>query len=170
MLTLIIGGSGSGKSAFAESLVCSLGENRIYIATMQPFDEECRARIARHRTQRKNAGFETIECYVNLSEALVPFDANVLLEDLSNLLANERYRPDGGGIEAVRRGMETLAARCRHLTVVTNEVFSGGDDYEEETLAYLRDLAVLNRELARRADLVIEMVCGVPHVLKGELP
>ena len=170
MLTLIIGGSGSGKSAFAESLVCSLGENRIYIATMQPFDEECRARIARHRAQRRNTGFETIECYVNLSEALVPFDANVLLEDLSNLLANERYRPDGGGIETVRRGLELLADRCRHLTVVTNEVFSGGDEYEGDTLAYLQDLAALNRELARRADRVIEMVCGVPHVLKGELP
>ena len=73
-------------------------------------------------------------------------------------------------IEAVRRGLALLAARCRHLTVVTNEVFSGGDEYEADTLAYLRDLAALNRELARRADLVIEMVCGVPHMLKGELP
>ena len=72
--------------------------------------------------------------------------------------------------ERKRRGLELLADRCRHLTVVTNEVFSGGDEYEGDTLAYLQDLAALNRELARRADLVIEMVCGVPHVLKGELP
>ena len=170
MLTLIIGGSGSGKSAFAESLVCSLGENRIYIATMQPFDEECRARIARHRAQRKNAGFETIECYVNLSEALVPFDANVLLEDLSNLLANELFEPDGGGIEAVRRGLRRLLESCGSLTVVTNEVFSGGKEYDEGSLRYLRDLAELNRELAARADLVTEIVCGLPNVLKGELP
>ena len=41
MLTLVTGGSGSGKSAFAEDRVLSFGDaQRIYIATMHPFDEE----------------------------------------------------------------------------------------------------------------------------------
>ena len=41
MLTLVTGGSGSGKSAFAEDRVLSCGDaQRIYIATMHPFDEE----------------------------------------------------------------------------------------------------------------------------------
>ena len=35
MLTLIVGGSASGKSAFAENYAMEAGENRIYIATMQ---------------------------------------------------------------------------------------------------------------------------------------
>ena len=34
----------------------------------------------------------------------------------------------------------------------------------------MRLLADLNRELAKRADLVVETVCGLPNVLKGELP
>ena len=38
MLTLIVGGSASGKSAFAENYAMEAGENRIYIATMQPMD------------------------------------------------------------------------------------------------------------------------------------
>ena len=45
MLTLIVGGSASGKSAFAENYAMEAGENRIYIATMQPMDNECLARI-----------------------------------------------------------------------------------------------------------------------------
>lgn len=41
MITLITGGSGSGKSAYAESVITGFGDfERIYIATMYPFDEE----------------------------------------------------------------------------------------------------------------------------------
>ena len=56
MFTLVIGGSASGKSEYAERHVLSLSTpektspqfgNRIYIATMQPFGEDARARIAR---------------------------------------------------------------------------------------------------------------------------
>ena len=35
-----------------------------------------------------------------------------------------------------------------------------------ELSAYLKDLAWLNRVLARRADRVVELVCGLPNVLK----
>ena len=53
MITVITGGSGSGKSAYAESLITGFGEKeRIYIATMFPFDEESRRRIQRHRRMR----------------------------------------------------------------------------------------------------------------------
>ena len=53
MVTLITGGSGSGKSAYAESVITGFGEHeRIYIATMYPFDEESHERIRRHRKMR----------------------------------------------------------------------------------------------------------------------
>ena len=42
MLMMVTGGSGSGKSEFAESLVTGLADGpNLYIATMFPFDEEC---------------------------------------------------------------------------------------------------------------------------------
>ena len=63
MVTLVIGGAASGKSEFAESLVLAAGDlPRYYIATMQPFDDECRMRIQRHREMRAKKRFETIEC------------------------------------------------------------------------------------------------------------
>ena len=40
MLTLVIGGSASGKSEYAEQHVMSLNGARIYIATMEPFGKE----------------------------------------------------------------------------------------------------------------------------------
>lgn len=170
MLSLIIGGAGSGKSAFAEALCQRLSGQRLYIATMRPEGAESLERISRHRRQRAGLGFETLESPLALDRAAIPAGANALLEDLSNLLANEMFSPGGGGAEAVRRGLCQALSRCENLSVVTNEVFSGGADYGAATLAFLRELASLNRELAARADLVVEVVCGLPNVLKGELP
>ena len=170
MLTLVIGGSGSGKSVYAERLAASFPGKKVYLATMEPFDDECRARIRRHRDQRKTIGFETVECYTNLAGADIPAGACVLLEDLSNLLANEMFSPEGGGIGQVRRGLAAVEAACGHLIVVTNEVFSGGADHAGGTADWLAELAWLNRTFAAEADAVAEVVCGLPNLLKGALP
>lgn len=168
MLTLVIGGAASGKSEYAENLVKSLSGRRIYLATMRPWDDECLARIEKHRLKRADRGFETVERYTDLSGAPIAEGANVLLECMSNLLANELYEPEGGGAGAVLSGVDALMEKCRHLTIVTNEVFSGGADYDEGTLLYLRELASINHILASRADRVVEVVCGLPYIWKGE--
>lgn len=81
MLTLVTGGSGSGKSAFAEDRVLSFGDaRRIYIATMHPFDEESHKRIERHQKMRAGKGFETVECYTGLKNVKLPAGCVVLLE------------------------------------------------------------------------------------------
>ena len=175
MFTLVIGGSASGKSDYAERHVLSLegGGPRIYIATMEPFGEEARARIARHHALRRDRGFETIECYRNIGSLRLPADSNVLLEDLGNLMANELFGNDAAAVDEetdlpdrIAEEIEKVFSDCAHMTIVTNEIFSGGKNYEGETLIYLRALARLNRILAKRADYVVELVCGLPDVLK----
>lgn len=166
MFTLVIGGSASGKSEYAEHLVLTQTGSRIYIATLYPWDQECVARIEKHRRARRDRGFETVERYTDLAGLELPPDSNVLLEGLGSLLSNELYTPQGGGLEAVLRGVETLE-RCDHLTVVAEEVCAGGADYAGDTLRYLEAMAGLNRALAQRADRVVEVVCGLPNVLKG---
>ena len=70
MLHLIIGGSGSGKSEYAENQAVLLSKKEdlslYYIATMKPFGEEGKRRVERHRRLRSGKGFFTIEHYVNL--------------------------------------------------------------------------------------------------------
>ena len=140
MLVVVTGGSGSGKSAFAEETVLSLGEaRRIYIATMQAFDEESHRRIRRHRHMRAGKGFETIERYTELDELLVPKDCVVLLECMSNLVANEMFREDGFHPEVAERiteGVENLLSQAKHVVIVTNEIFSDGILYGEESEQY----------------------------------
>lgn len=171
MMTLVIGGSASGKSEYAESLIlCAPETPRVYLATMQVFDDECRRRIRRHREMRAAKRFETVECPTHLENAAVPAGSAVLLECMSNLCANELFSPEGRGDaseEAILRGVERLKQRSGTLVVVSNEVFSGGAEYEGDTLRYLHLLAALNRRMAAMADRVCEVVCGVPCDHKG---
>lgn len=173
MFTLVIGGSASGKSEYAEDLIlASPCLPRYYVATMEPFGSEGRARIARHRELRREKRFETLERYTGLAALRLPAGGAVLLECLGNLTANELYGPAGAGteegaVQAVVTGVEALRAQCGELVVVSNEVFSGGRDYAGDTDAYLRALTAVNRILARQADRVCEVVCGIPYDCKG---
>lgn len=173
MLILVTGGSGSGKSAFAEELIVQLHkEPYLYIATMYPFDEECRARIARHRRMRAEKHFRTLECYTGLKDAQIERGGSALLECMSNLTANEMYRQDGAGADTVRAvldGVDHVKSRCVHLVIVSNEIFSDGIEYDEETKRYQRYLGEINRGLAERADVAVEVVHGIPVVHKGSL-
>ena len=143
---------------------------RIYVATMQVWDAESRKRVERHRAMRAGKGFRTVERPVRLGEMPVPEGAVVLLEDLSNLAANEWF--DGGdraGVpERVLTGIRKLRDRSSTVVVVTNELFSDGVCYDPETAAYLACLAQLNRVIAAQADRVYEVVCGIPVCWKGE--
>ena len=170
MLILVSGGAGSGKSEFAESLVTASGlDRRIYLATMQVADAESAGRVERHRALRSGKGFETVERPVDLASVALPQGCAVLLEDLSNLTANEYFSPNGkdGAFDRVLSGVEAVAAQAELLVAVTNELFSDGIDYTGETAAYLALLARLNRTVAERAGQVYEVVCGLPVAWRG---
>ena len=171
MLMVITGGSGSGKSEFAEKQAVRLakGGPLYYLATMQVWDAECAARVARHRAMRAQKQFDTVECPLHLDRLIVSRRGTVLLEDLGNLTANELYAPDGAGentADAVVNGLAKLAAQCDNLIVVSNEVFRGGADYAGDTGRYLLALAQINNATATRADAVVRVVCGIPRYYK----
>lgn len=172
---MVIGGAGSGKSEYAEQLAVSLGGERVYLATMQVYDEEGRQRIARHRAMRAGKQFATLECSRDLEKVVCRPEVRkllegktVLLECMSNLAANEMFSMDGGvqtaqqTQETILRGVDALQKLCRHLVVVTNEVFSDGAGYDPQTLAYIQALGAVNGQLAARAGQVTEVVCGIP--------
>ena len=94
MIVLVTGGSGCGKSTWAEKLVASLpNENRVYIATMQVYDDESVKRVERHRAQRADKGFRTIEREKDLASADIAEGSVVLLEDLVNLIMEQCAEP-----------------------------------------------------------------------------
>lgn len=170
MTILITGGSKCGKSTLAEDLALGLagGQPLVYLATMQVVGPEEQAIVARHERKRAGKGFAVLERGRDLAGLVLPQDAVLLLEDVPNLLANEVF--GGAGLQGAKDGIMSLLPRCRHLVMVTNEVGSDGADYLPETMNYIEALGRLNRHLAALSDTVVEVVCGLPHILKGSLP
>ena len=195
MMELVTGGSGSGKSAYAEERICTLHrglcEERnteiplYYIADMIPYGRETEKKIGKHRKQRAGKGFVTLEWYVDLpgkisgsepeglaeSGAVNQSGACVLLECVSNLTANEMYEPGGAGVHTVERimeGVRILRERCAHLVIVTNDVFRESVPDSDEMARYKKNLGAVNRALAQMADQVTEVVFGRTVCVKGE--
>ena len=109
-LLLVYGGSGSGKSAWAERELLARAQGRaVYLATMEPGTGEAARRIQRHRAMRERHGaaagrrFVTLERPVDIGGADVRPGDWVLLEDLGTLLANEIW-PAGGPGSGFSRG------------------------------------------------------------------
>ena len=128
---------------------------------MQAFDEESRARIAKHRKARSGKGFETIEQGTHLETVCLPGGCTALLECMSNLVANEVFAPEGRGAdcsEVLKCGLHHLAGTAAHLVIVTNDIFSDGVTYDPETEQYRKILGEVNREAAAMADYVYEEV------------
>ena len=164
--TLVLGGARSGKSAYAESLVESVGGG-IYLATAEARDAEMAERIHRHR-KRRGARWTTIEEPLDIVPALrrVDGEAGAVLVDcltlwLSNLLETGRTPEEEFAVLA-----DWLAVSISPLVLVANEVGLG--IVPENALARrFRDLAgTLNRLIAGRAERVIFVAAGLPMDLK----
>ena len=178
-MTVVIGGSRSGKSSFAEKLMDRAPEPRYYAATMKAEGEEARMRIERHRKAREGKGYVTVECPLRLSEILpeVGEGSAVLLECLGNLAANVLFEGYGEeGYDVRRRAEEAgqeilqdifeLSDKAGTLIIVTNEVNCAGTAYEGDTSVYQRLMGHLHQKLFREADMVAEVTSGIPRIIK----
>lgn len=189
MIIFIYGGSGSGKSEFAEDYVCATPfDNRFYLATMNSSDRESKLRIKKHRNQRKGKGFITLEHPMDVDEALGEIDrikapefftnnsieggCIILLECMSNLVANEMFR-DGlimdetTCVRKVLHDISRINDSVETLVIVSNDIYEDGVQYDIGTKAYLKALGTINRRLAQMAEEVYEVVVGIPIKIKG---
>ena len=182
MFILVTGGSGSGKSEYAEGLAVGSGcPARFYLATMIAYGKEGEAKVQRHRQQRQGKGFLTIEQPRQVRTAVSALNhrnAVLLLECMSNLAANEMFLPDGTRdprtpeelADQLVGDLAFLAGCVLELIIVTNEVGEDGVCYEPETMDYIRLMGLVNRGLAQLADQVTEVVCGIPVMWKTSEP
>jgi len=171
-VTLITGGSRSGKSSHALTLAAAdpLLTRRYFIATAEALDDEMRKRIAHHRATRP-ASFITLEMPIGLCTALADLHdrADLAVIDcltlwVANLIGRD-YTDDQIFAEADRLAASLIAAPFATI-VVTGEVGSG--IVPENPLARrFRDLlGWTNQRLARAADELILMTAGYPLRLK----
>ncbi len=193
MITLVTGGSGSGKSEYAEGLILdSSCSRRFYVATMIAYGKEGRDKVERHRMLRQGKGFITIEKPRDVGRVMFEeheagsgassrADRALLLECVSNLAANEMFKEEetekteageqqGSPIQCLSHKIAgdiiSLAGQVRDMVIVTNEVDRDGICYGPETMEYIRLMGCLNQKLASAADRVVEVVHGIPVLWK----
>ena len=175
MVTLILGGSGSGKSAYAEDYLLRMAadKKKYYIATMQVWDAEMQAKVDRHHRLREGKGFTTMEQPTALEQAVTQMEPGgaALLECMSNLTANEMFSGEQPTnrqtvIEKILRGVDVLRKQVDPLVIVTNNVFEDGIVYDSATMEYIEALGRINERLAAEADEVVEVTAGIPQRLK----
>ncbi len=167
---MVVGPNGSGKSAFAEALACRICRGGLcYIATLLPYGEEGAARVEKHRAQRAGMGFATLES--PYADAEVAREDTVLLEDVSNLLANLMFEKKIGdaGKETINRVL-SLRDGCENLVAVSIGGLEEGDGKDPETKRYIAALLAVTERLSERADAVVELHSGTPALRKGRLP
>jgi adenosylcobinamide kinase/adenosylcobinamide-phosphate guanylyltransferase len=161
MLTFVLGGARSGKSAYAEALIGALPAPWRYVATAQAFDDEMRARIAEHRA-RRDERWRTQEAPLDPAAALdtpEPVLVDCLTLWLTNLMLADR-RPDWPALLAA------LDARTAPTVIVSNEVGLGIVPDNALARAFRDEAGRLHQLVASRADRVVFMVAGLPMVVK----
>ncbi|MGI4747555.1 MAG: bifunctional adenosylcobinamide kinase/adenosylcobinamide-phosphate guanylyltransferase [Janthinobacterium lividum] len=166
LLTLVLGGTRSGKSRHAEGLIIAMPAPWLYLATGQAWDDEMRARVVEHRARRMQ-GWHTVEVPVALADALDDAGDRPVLVDcltlwLTNLLLGDH------DIEQAASGLMAALARRQAPTVLVGSEVGMGIVPENALARRFRDEAgLLHQRIATVADRVVLVVAGLPLVLKG---
>jgi adenosylcobinamide kinase/adenosylcobinamide-phosphate guanylyltransferase len=171
-LTLLTGGSRSGKSTHAITLATAdaTASRRYFIATAEALDDEMRLRIAHHQATRP-AEFTTVEEPLDLQTAIADLAVRadvVVLDCLTLWISNLMGK--GLNDEQILAEADALAAALRRtqfdVIVVTDEV-GWGIVPDNPVARRFRDLlGWTNQKVAQVADRVMLMVAGYPLRLK----
>ena len=192
MLILVTGGSASGKSEYAGHLAERIAEEDtiLYIATLRDQSPESKQKVERHRMLRRKGHYLVVECFSLAelkqltdsfyfrSEKQVDFRYRVVLFDSLDAFTAEVLfggtlddgkRPDIEFLADETAAMlAALGKTADYLIVVSDALYSDGFQYDGMTQRYMQYTAGTERRLAFAAETVVEVICGIPLLLKGE--
>ena len=169
----VTGGVRSGKSAFAESYVKRYKKNHqpVYIASGVAFDEEMRKRIQRHRQDRQEDAWLTLEVSDAFPQVFMELHrGHILLWDclttwLTNLLVEEL--PVEEMLAKLKWQLEDWRKKEITVVLVSNEVLDAGVSEYAFTGNYQQLLGELNQWLVAFCDEAYELDYGIIKRWKG---
>lgn len=186
-LLFISGGVRSGKSAYAEKMLTGNSKDKgrlVYIASGQATDDEMKKRIRQHKAERAGFHWHTIERPTALEKALPSIQKgdDVLWDCMTTWLANELYEGWETGTPCIQRSncmaekearlfqtIEEISKRAKRFVIVSNEVFHDLPAADYETEVYRKWLGHLHQQVAKKANVAIEMEGGIPIFWKGDV-
>ncbi|WP_419798086.1 MAG: bifunctional adenosylcobinamide kinase/adenosylcobinamide-phosphate guanylyltransferase [Terasakiella sp.] len=163
MITLVLGGARSGKSAYAEKIIEDLGSG-VYLATSRVWDAEMTERVQIHQA-RRNDLWQTIEEPVAIHDIIANTDKPMLVDCLTLWLSN-LMEMEADIDQETEQLCHALTMAKQDVVLVSNEVGLG--IVPDNALARkFRDLAgKVNQTVAQTADRVIFVAAGLPLTMK----
>ncbi len=167
----VLGGCRSGKSSHAMEIAENISKNnKIYVATCIPYDDEMKDRVVKHQNDRDEK-WRTVEIPVELPEGIekIKRSYDVTLIDcitlsITNLMMkdmdeNQIFEKLDDFIGAIKKSESSIV-------IVSNEVGTG--IVPENSMARkFRDIAgYANQKIAAISDQVIVTMAGIPVEIK----
>jgi adenosylcobinamide kinase/adenosylcobinamide-phosphate guanylyltransferase len=175
-ISLITGGSRSGKSAFAQRLAEEQPGSRLFLATCTATDAEMELRILRHVQDRQKGNWATVEEPLDLAGALRQahrFDT-VLVDCLTlwvnNLMFEAGKRNQAIDEDRIRTETELMLDAAREhpgeVIMVTNEVGMGIVPDNASARLYRDLIGRCSQCVGMVADRLYLVSCGIPLQIK----
>ena len=188
MIHFILGGARSGKSRYAEQQTLLQSDKNnppVYIATATATDNEMKARIVKHKSDR-DSHWQLIECPLELTACIknASPDKTYLLDCLTLWLNNQLYlaeteqQTQGLSSSHIEQRLkseidlfitalnEQFSDNNQYIVIVSNEVGLGVIPMGETTRLFVDYCGWLNQAVAKIAQRVTLVTAGIPLTLK----
>ncbi len=155
-ITLVLGGTRSGKSAVAERFVAGYGDDVAYLATavMNAEDAGFAERIEKHIARRPST-WATVECGVDLPGALLSNPGPVLVDSLGSWVSGH-----WDFVIEIQPLLDALTERQQPTVIVSEEVGLGVHPPTALGVAFADALGMVNQQVAAVADRVVLVMAG----------
>jgi adenosylcobinamide kinase/adenosylcobinamide-phosphate guanylyltransferase len=155
VITVVLGGTRSGKSEVAERIASALPAPITYVATASVNDDpDLEARVAEHRARRP-ADWKTIEVAGDLPQVLAELTGTALVDSIGTWIA---------GVPEFVVDIDALCDACRSragdTVLVAEEVGLAVHPPTELGRRFADAVGECNRELATIADRVLLVMAG----------
>jgi adenosylcobinamide kinase/adenosylcobinamide-phosphate guanylyltransferase len=159
-ITFLVGGARSGKSTLAVAIGAGHVGEVVVVATAEPFDDDMRTRIDRHRAERPP--WPTAEAPVELAAAVrrTPPAALLIVDCLTVWLGNLLHAGAADPVTAAAEVIDALVDRPGASVVISNEVGMGIHPASELGRRYRDELGRINHSFANAASTSLLVVAG----------
>lgn len=176
-IILVTGGARSGKSSYAQKRAELLGGRKLFIATCPRIDTEMDDRIERHQRERKGRAWRTVEEQINIAEIIKNNHTSdtILLDCLTLWVNNLLFSAEREGALLNEQRISNICHELIEVSLshpgtiffVTNEIGSGIVPENQAARVYRDLVGRCNQTIARKANEVILVSCGIPLTLKS---